>query len=349
MPLNGSWTEADLEALIGQSESIRREFKSGRMFGVAEPKWIEELSREVSAFANTEGGDLFLGIDEDRKSKPRVATAVDGVPVELAPERLQQLIEGNVSPYLPGIRVQRVPLSKTPDKVAFVIKIPQGSTAYQAKDGRYYGRSEFEVKFLPDHEVRLRMSRGKVARGLVSLRILKVEFSIENENQVRSRYARQYEALRKTDEGAIKDYMIDESRELMNARNSPDKVTFAFAFRNDGELTIREPVVELHDSHSTGLFDERRVQAQILPARLDMVDGPIYPGDERVIGASERWVQCNRETSFAQGEYVVRWKVFLHNSPPSSGEVDLGLAIENARRASPSASLVSSLNAGDQL
>src|SRR5262249_49352121 len=150
---------------IGQNESIRREFKSGRMFEEHENKWIAKISLEVSALANTEGGELFLGIDEDKKSKPRVATGIDGAPLALAPERLQQLIEGNVSPYLPGIRVHRVRLSGQPDRAVFVVQIPPGNTAYQANDGRYYGRSEFGAKYLPDHEVRLRMSRGKVARG----------------------------------------------------------------------------------------------------------------------------------------------------------------------------------------
>ena len=59
-----SWTEARLEELIGQSESIRREFKSGRMFdNEPENKWIAKISAEVSALANTEGGELFLGIE----------------------------------------------------------------------------------------------------------------------------------------------------------------------------------------------------------------------------------------------------------------------------------------------
>jgi predicted HTH transcriptional regulator len=90
-----SWTEAELSELIGQSESIRREFKSGRMFeNDSENKWIANISREVSALANTEGGELFLGIDEDKMSKPRVASSIEGAPAGLPPERLQQLIEG---------------------------------------------------------------------------------------------------------------------------------------------------------------------------------------------------------------------------------------------------------------
>jgi hypothetical protein len=328
------WTEPDLEALVGQPESIRREFKSGRLVeNDPESKWIVALSEEISAFANTEGGELFLGIDEDKKSKPRVARALDGVPESLGTERLQQLIEGNLSPYLPGIRVQRVRLTNIPNKVVFVIQVPQGNTAYQAKDGRYYGRSEFEKKFLPDHEVRLRMSRGKTAHALVVFRVLKVELGADKEASVRSRYKHQYEHLEKTDPNAIKLYMLDEGLELAEAKYAPDKVTFAFAFRNDGEVTIRDPVIELHDTHSQALFDEHRVQAQALLSRVILKDGLIYPGDEQPMEASERWMQCRREASFAPGDYVARWKIYLDNSPPSSGEIDLGLVIDAARKA----------------
>jgi hypothetical protein len=160
-----SWNEADVQALIGQSESIRREFKAGLMFDrKQESEWVKELSIEVSALANTEGGDLIWGIQEDGKTVPRVGKAIDGLPKTLDPQRLQQLIEGNVSPYLPGIRFHRVKLTEPVDRVVYVIQVPQGSTAYQANDRRYYGRSEFEAKPLPDHEVRLRMMRGQVAQ-----------------------------------------------------------------------------------------------------------------------------------------------------------------------------------------
>ena len=75
-----SWTEADVQALIGQSENIRREFKAGIMYDQQkEEGWVKKLSIEVSALANTEGGDIFWGIKEDGKATPRVAQAIDGV------------------------------------------------------------------------------------------------------------------------------------------------------------------------------------------------------------------------------------------------------------------------------
>jgi hypothetical protein len=254
-----SWTEADVKALIGQSESIRREFKAGVMFDRdPESKWVDGLSKEVSALANTEGGELILGIDEDKKSKPRVARAIDGVPTTLAPERLQQLIEGNVSPYLPGIRVHRVKLSEITDRVVFVIQIPQGSTAYQANDGRYYGRSEFEAKYLPDHEIRLRMSRGKVARAAVRLRLRHIAFGAEQAAEIRAKYAPSIEAYM-ADEAKLADH-FPELLEVIGAHYHLDEISFDLVLRNDGELTIRKSC--------------RRASTSSVEATLRWVDNP---------------------------------------------------------------------------
>ena len=93
---------------------------------------------------------------------------------QLFRERLLDLIQGNLSPLLPGIGLQWVKLSAPPDRAVVIIQIPQGSTAYQAKDLLYYGRSEFKIEALPDHEIRLRMSRGKVARAAVRLRLQRI-------------------------------------------------------------------------------------------------------------------------------------------------------------------------------
>ena len=217
-----NWTEADLQALIGQTESIRREFKAGIIFErEPESKWVENLSKEVSALANTEGGELFLGIDEDKKGRPRTATSIDGIPITvLAPERLQQLIEGNVSPYLPGIRIQRIKLSVFSDRVAFVIQIPQGSTAYQAKDGRYYGRSEFEAKHLPDHEIRLRMNRGRIAKASIHLQLKRVALGSEFETELRTKHSLAVESFKTDAAAAIQRF--PELLDLMMAKYHPD-------------------------------------------------------------------------------------------------------------------------------
>src|SRR5580704_4995005 len=163
-------TEADLSRLVGQAESARMEFKDSRL--LLKENVAEELSREISAFANSEGGTLVVGITERREGKMRVADGIDegSDPKVKTRDWLQQLVHGNVSPYLPGLSVRTIPLSGTEaGRVAYAITVPKGSTAYQAKDRKYYGRSESEIQALPDHEVRLRMMMGRTARARVDI------------------------------------------------------------------------------------------------------------------------------------------------------------------------------------
>jgi hypothetical protein len=137
-------TERDILQLLGQPESIRLEFKRSRLLLENRNdggKIAEALSREVSAFANADGGQIVIGIAERREGKSRVADALDeGIPAEeFGAEWLQQVVESNVSPYLPGIRVRRIRLSgQREGRWAAVIVVPRGATAYQASDKRYY-------------------------------------------------------------------------------------------------------------------------------------------------------------------------------------------------------------------
>src|SRR5688500_14888472 len=129
MPQHRStWTLADVEQLKGQEESMRLEFKAGSLFEKPQSTWVADLSREVSAFANTEGGEIILGLTEEKRGKPRVAGDVDGVTGTLTREHLQRLIEGNVYPYLSGLRVHRMPMPVEPDRAVFVVVVPQGTT-----------------------------------------------------------------------------------------------------------------------------------------------------------------------------------------------------------------------------
>jgi hypothetical protein len=66
--------------------------------------------------------------------------------------------------------------------------------------------------------------------------------------------------------------------------------------------------------------------------RLKLEDAIVYPGDEQTIDDARLSLECKRETVFSAGNYSLNWKVFLDNSPPTFGEIDLASLIETARR-----------------
>lgn len=238
------WTEKDLHDLLGLPESFRLEFKSGELLSKSNDGVARDLAKEVSAFANSEGGVIVIGLKEDKpaNSKARVASAVDGVKREFQwnVERLQQLVEASVSPYLPGLRFKRIPLSSVDDgtRSAFVIVVPQGSTAFQAKDCIYYGRSEFEAKALPDHEIRLRMMRGRAPSAeLRVLDIKRLQSASDEEAEYRSEVARFKEVMESPDKPVE---TILAALAIKIKDRFYDKYSLKLGVVNTGEVSLRD-------------------------------------------------------------------------------------------------------------
>jgi predicted HTH transcriptional regulator len=76
-----AWRKDDLVAMIGLPESARLEFKESAL--LKDPKGnsakiAAELIKQMSAFANSEGGVLIIGIKEKAEGKSRVAETLDG-------------------------------------------------------------------------------------------------------------------------------------------------------------------------------------------------------------------------------------------------------------------------------
>jgi hypothetical protein len=98
---------ADLQGLIGTvRESKTLEFKQA--MPAKNDKEVIQFLASVSAFANTAGGDLLIGV----AAEDGVAVALPGIPLaELDHDtlRYEQLLAGNIEPRLPTIGTRSVP------------------------------------------------------------------------------------------------------------------------------------------------------------------------------------------------------------------------------------------------
>lgn len=152
------WQEEDLLSLIQQQrmESVDLDYKAcGALIGKdqSKPGGKDEISKDVVAFSNSTGGTLLYGIKENDQHLPvDLDNGFD--PIEFSEERLEQMINSRVQPRIDGLRINRIPLKTRPGKVAYAVYVPQGKTAHQSWDKRYYKRFNFQSVPMEDYEIK---------------------------------------------------------------------------------------------------------------------------------------------------------------------------------------------------
>lgn len=167
----GSWTwTEDRLAALDPHEYDFQEFKgSPYVFDFGQQRlrsdFLDNLSKQVSAFANAAGGRIFLGLDDEGR--------IDGgVPRDLRPNGtrawLEDVIPHVVVPHLRAFNVYEVarpaveaggngatPTSSLrPGHAVYIVEIPMSEDApHQARDHRYYLRIAGKSRPMGHHHV----------------------------------------------------------------------------------------------------------------------------------------------------------------------------------------------------
>jgi len=148
--------EEDLKALIDnrERESSILEYKQ-EISGTDHEK--KEISKDISAMANTEGGYLVIGVQEVDGQ----ASAITGTPKTIGRQPVEVWIENvlitNVRPKI-AITPKIITLTSILDRVLVVIHIPQSPKRPHMviAEGRnaYYTRHNYQATYADEHEVR---------------------------------------------------------------------------------------------------------------------------------------------------------------------------------------------------
>ena len=158
-----SWDEQKIRRLIdeGVEESLGLEYKSAGAFGRQNNK-KNEITKDVSSMANSSGGIIIYGVKEfDGPEKRHLPEKIDPISsTEYSKEWLEQIIS-NIQPRIDAIVIHPIRLNDSENLACYVVEIPEGKTAYQAQDYKYYRRYNFEAVPMVDYEIRLLMNRLK--------------------------------------------------------------------------------------------------------------------------------------------------------------------------------------------
>lgn len=154
------WTIEDVYALIreGVQESLTLDYKASAALSRDERKKTE-LSKDVSALANSAGGTLLYGVVEQNHFPTRVDEGHD--PTEISKEWLEQIINSKIQRRIDGIRINPIQLPET-GRVIYAVHIPQSLRApHMASDHVYYKRFNFHSVPMEEYEVRDVARRGE--------------------------------------------------------------------------------------------------------------------------------------------------------------------------------------------
>lgn len=134
--------QAALQRLIDQQrgEDHTVEYKE-RLPGNADSEKVPWLLKPICSFANSEGGDLVLGMRTDQGRPVELvgvdlgADDIDGVML-----RLDQTLRSNMEPMVGGVRIRAVAVSD--GRLAIVIRVPKSWVApHRVKNNRmFYAR-----------------------------------------------------------------------------------------------------------------------------------------------------------------------------------------------------------------
>jgi predicted HTH transcriptional regulator len=156
------WDETYLLQLIkvGEQESLTLDYKASA--GLAKTdKCRSDLSKDVSAFANSAGGFLVYGMLENKHVPTSIDVGVDRNVI--TKEWFESVIKSVIRSVIDDLVIKQIDLpSKGPDKVAYVVQIAQATSRapHQANDYRYHKRFNFESTPMEDYEVRDLMRRS---------------------------------------------------------------------------------------------------------------------------------------------------------------------------------------------
>ena len=155
-------TAEDIESFISQKPPLEENPNLDYKSISAKPMNFDELAKDVSAFANSEGGLLIFGVSEkgevDQKTKKTIRIYPESITwgePSLRKETIDQHLVGKIHPPIEDSRVIPIRKSEQDPSVIFLIDVPKSNNAPHMATpyNKYYKRYNFDNLPMGHYEI----------------------------------------------------------------------------------------------------------------------------------------------------------------------------------------------------
>ena len=286
-----------------------------------------EISKDVSAFANSDGGIIIYGIKEDQINR-HLPESIDPINRnEISKEWLEQIIQSKIRPRINGIVIHSVSVDEQTNKVVYVIEIPKSNTAHQANDKKYYKRFNFNSEPMYDYEIRDILNRTKSPIIDLELEIQKYTYEVNQQNFVLPAFSIGSNGMYQKAEPA-KEYKTNYTLRIFAKNNGRVLANYVNAYIEIPKKYLKED--EEEENGISNIFMENTIRDIVDSTYIPTLNGgysspkygpsrydPILPTRSLLLKS----IKLNE--SFIGSTDILEWNVYSDNAEPRNGNICL--------------------------
>lgn len=142
----------------GIEENLNLDYKASPALA-RDSKVVEEICKDISAFANSAGGQVIYGVTEDKRTCKPTDTDPGITDEKITREWIEQVVNSKVHPRIGGIRTAQFSNGRGGSVVVVTVPASQAGP-HQAPDKRYYKRFDLQSVAMEDYEIRDVLNRA---------------------------------------------------------------------------------------------------------------------------------------------------------------------------------------------
>lgn len=288
-------------------------------------KKTNEISKDVSAFANSDGGIIIYGIKEDQKNR-HLPDSIDPINrKEISKEWLEQIIQSKIRPRIDGIIIHSISIEEQTDNVVYVVEIPKSNTAHQANDKKYYKRFNFNSEPMYDYEIRDILNRIKSPVIDLELEIQKYTYEVEQQNFGLPAFSIGTDGMYQKAEPA-KEYKTNYTLRIFARNNGRVLANYVNAYIEIPRKYLKEK--EESENGISSIFMENTIRDVVDSTYIPTMNGgysspkygpsrydPILPTRCLLLES----VKLN--DLFIESTDTLEWKIYSDNAEPRNGNI----------------------------